>query len=85
MIKNRQNGSNLILTDYARICVPTGETHIWARPLERGVKVFTQWDTDKYMLGKPGDYLAVKCDDPHDVYVVERDIFARTYEEDDPG
>lgn len=84
VIKNRQNGSNLILTDYARICVPTGETHIWARPLERGVKVFTQWDTDKYMLGKPGDYLAVKCDDPHDVYVVERDIFARTYEEDGP-
>lgn len=83
VIKNRQNGSNLPLTDYAKVCVPTGEVHIWAKPLERGVKVFTEWDKEKYMLGRPGDYLAVKCDDLQDVYVVEKDIFAETYDEDD--
>ena len=33
------------------------------------------------MLGKEGDYLAVRCDDRHDIYVVERDIFFKTYEE----
>ena len=80
-IKDRQDGSTLILTDYAGVCVPTGKVRIYARELDRGVKVFTAWDKSKYMLGKPGDYLAVRCDDLHDVYVVERDIFDRSYDE----
>lgn len=81
VIKNRANGQNLLLTDYARQCIPTGNVRIYARPLERGVKVFTAWDKGKYMLGKPGDWLAVRSDDIHDVYVVERDIFAQSYNE----
>ena len=80
-IKNRENGETLPLTDFAKLCVPTGEVHIHARPLDRGVKIFTAWDKNKYMLGRPGDYLAVRCDDHHDIYVVEQDIFARSYDE----
>lgn len=80
-IKDRQDGSTLTLTDYAGVCVPTGKVRIYARELERGVKVFTAWDKGKYMLGKPGDYLAVRCEDLHDVYVVERDIFDKSYDE----
>ena len=81
MIKNRSDGKNLVLTDYAMMCVPTGEVKIYARPLTKGVKIFTAWDKEKYMLGRPGDYLAVRCNDLHDVYVVEKDIFAKTYDE----
>lgn len=81
VIKNRLNGQDMLLTDYARGCVPTGEVYIYARPLEKGVKVFTEWDKQKYMLGRPGDYLAVRCNDLHDIYVVEKDIFARSYDE----
>ena len=80
-IKNRDDGSTLLITDYARVCVPTGQVHIHAKELKRGVKVFTAWDKERYMLGKAGDYLAVRCEDRHDIYVVERDIFGRTYEE----
>ena len=71
----------MLLTDHARGCVPTGEVFIYAKPLEKGVKVFTAWDKQKYMLGRPGDYLAVRCNDLHDIYVVEKDIFARSYDE----
>lgn len=81
IIKNRADGKDLIITDYARVCVPTGEIKIYAKPLQKGVKVFTAWDREKYMLGRPGDYLAVRCDDLNDVYVVEQDIFSKTYEE----
>ncbi|MDE7253438.1 MAG: DHH family phosphoesterase [Acetatifactor sp.] len=81
VIKNRSNGESLTLTDYARKCVPTGKVQIYAKPLEKGVKVFPAWDKNKYMLGKPGDWLAVRSDDPHDVYVVEKDVFARSYDE----
>ena len=69
------------LIDHAKICIATGGTHIHAKKLTNRVKVFTAWDEEKYMLGKPGDYLAVRCDDKHDIYVVERDIFFKTYEE----
>lgn len=80
-IKNRRDGKNLVLTDFARVCVPTGEKHIYAKVLTKGVKVFAEWDKSKYMLGRPGDYLAVRQDDKHDIYVIEKDIFSKTYEE----
>ena len=80
-IKDRLDGSTLTLTDYAGVCVPTGNIRIYAKELSRGVKVFTAWDKEKYMLGRPGDYLAVRCEDLHDVYVVERDIFDKSYDE----
>lgn len=80
-IKVRSTGQTLPLVKYARLCIPSGTVKIYARQLERGVKVFTAWDKEKYMLGKPGDYLAVRCDDYHDVYVVEKVIFGRTYRE----
>ena len=59
----------------------SGGTRIKARELRGRVKVFTSWDKEKYMLGKPGDYLAVRSDDAHDIYVVERDIFFKSYDE----
>lgn len=80
-IRSRIDGSGKEITDYAGVCVPKGETHIHAEQLTGIVKVFTAWDREKYMLGRPGDFLAVRCDDQSDIYVVERDIFYKTYEE----
>lgn len=80
-IKVRSTGENLVLTDYAKSCVPSGTVKIYAKPLLRGVKVFTAWDKGKYMLGMPGDFLAVRNDDMHDVYVIEKKIFAKSYSE----
>ena len=80
-IKVKSTGVTLRLIDYAKVCVPSGSVKIFAKPLEKGVKVFTAWDKEKYMLGKPGDYLAVRTDDYHDVYVVEKEIFGKTYTE----
>lgn len=80
-VRSRLTGASKEITDFAKVCVPTGETHIHAKALTGMVKVFTAWDKEKYMLGKPGDFLAVRCDDRHDIYVVERDIFYKSYEE----
>lgn len=65
---------------YARSCVSTGEVAIFAKESDHRIKVFTTWDKDKYMRGKKGDFLACRKDDLHDVYVIERDIFYKTYE-----
>lgn len=80
-VRNRMDGSSKEIIQFAKVCMPTGETHIHAKMLTGMVKVFASWDREKYMLGKPGDFLAVRCDDRHDIYVVERDIFYKSYEE----
>lgn len=48
--------------------------------LDHRVKIFTEWDKDKYMLGREGDFLAVRKDDYHDIYIIEQSIFYKTYE-----
>lgn len=79
VMKNRLDGKKHSLIDYAGVCMPTGNVRIYARQIEKAVKVFTNWDLEKYMVGKPGDYLAVRTDDLQDVYIVDRDIFDKTY------
>lgn len=79
-LHNRRDGSVLHLSDYAKICIANGETHIHAKELTGRVKVFTAWDREKYTVGKPGDYLVVLCSDRNDIYVVERDVFDKTYD-----
>lgn len=80
-IRNRFDGNSKKIVPFAKICIPMGETHIYAKMLTEMVKVFPVWDRDKYMLGMPGDFLAVRCEDRHDIYIVERDIFYKSYEE----
>lgn len=84
-VHNRETGEVMQLADYAKVCIASGGTHIHAKELTERVKVFTAWDPEKYMLGDVGDYLAVRCDDLNDIYVVERDIFYKTYDSTDAG
>lgn len=80
VIKNRETGRNLTLADCCRMCVPNGEAVIYAKALEKGVKVFSAHDRSRYMLGEPGDFLAVSRDELSDVFVVEKRQFADMYE-----
>ncbi len=80
-IKDRLTGTTFSLLEHAHVCVPKGVVNILAKEVTTPVKVFTAWDPDKYMLGKPGDYLAARSDDLHDVYIIEHNIFHKTYSE----
>ncbi len=64
---------------YAKSCIALGGSGIYAKELDHRVKIFSTWDPDKYYLGVPGDYLAVRTDDHKDVYIIARNIFKRTY------
>ena len=79
VVIKRTDGKKITLTRHAKTCVPTGKVQIYAKKLEKDVKVFTAWDKDKYMVGRAGDYLAARTDDVQDVYVVEGRIFDRSY------
>lgn len=79
-IKNRKDNTACQITQFAGSCATTDRARIYAKPLEKTTKIFTAWDEEKYMLGKVGDYLAVRENDAHDIYAVEKNIFALTYE-----
>lgn len=79
-IKDVEESRSISLVPYAKACVPTGESYIYVKKLTNRIKVFTGWDKEKYMLGGEGDYLAVRKDDLHDIYVIEQSIFQKTYE-----
>lgn len=80
-VKSRLDGTIIPLDKYVHSCVPSGETKIYAKPLTKAIKVFTQWYQEKYMLGHIGDIIAARDDDIHDIYVIEKEIFKLTYEE----
>lgn len=76
-----ETGDRIELLPLAKSCIANGGTTIYARELTSRIKVFTSWDTEKYYLGKPGDFLATRKDDLHDIYVIAREIFFMTYGE----
>ena len=78
-VKNKITGEVIELITHSKSCVATGEVSILAKPLMRNTKVFTAWNPDGYMYGSAGDYLAVKAEDINDVYIIQKDIFVKTY------
>ena len=79
-VKDKKLGEAVSLEPFIRPCVPTGDSLIYAKKLDRRTKVFTAWNREGYMFGDAGDFLAVRDDDSRDVYVIEKNIFSRTYE-----
>ncbi len=69
---------------YIRSCMSRDTSCVHARQLERRMKLFTLWDSEKYITGMPGDWFAVRMDEadrtvPKDVYIVKEDIFKKLY------
>lgn len=79
-IRNKITGQNVNLRPYSKKCVLKDESYVYAKPLTDTVKLFTKWDRDTYVHGKPGDYLIVREDDPTDVLVITQDMFKILYE-----
>ena len=78
-VHNAVTGEVIDLLAHAKTCVTTGTVRIYAKKLDRVTKVFTTWDPDNYMYATPEDYLAIRVDDPNDVYIIDQDIFPRSY------
>ncbi len=78
-IRSYADGFVYDLSKYAKTCISLGKNHILARPVTEILKIFTLWDSEKYYLGMPGDYLACRKENPQDIYIVNKDIFHKTY------
>ena len=78
-VKEGVEGKSISIVPYAKTCITTGIVDIYAAPINHRTKIFTLWDNEKYVLGTPGDYMAVRKDDLHDVYIIQKDIFGDIY------
>ena len=80
-IKDSITGERKNVLEYAKSIIGTGKTRIYAKPLDTYIKLFTMWDEDKYYSGIPGDYIAVREDDPYDTYIINGRLFDQLYKE----
>ena len=80
-VKNKITGDSVELAAYIKPCVTKGEIYIHAMAAAKNTKIFTVWNTEGYMYGKLGDYIAVRADDHNDVYIIRKDIFIKSYEQ----
>ena len=78
-VKNADTGKFFPLIPMAKACESTNDLKIYAKKLNKTTKLFPYWDSDRYMLGQKGDYIAVSQDDPHDIFIIEKHLFSRTY------
>ena len=80
VIETVPEGEYISLDEVAHLCYPKKGNGIYAKQLEKRTKVFSSRDSQVYFLGRPGDYLAVRSDDLGDIYVIQKEVFAQTYE-----
>lgn len=71
-------GTRKCLTDHARTCIPRDHSYVHAYPLTRRTKVFLPW-SGSYLLGLPGDWLVSRAENPGDVYIIKKELFAKMY------
>ncbi len=79
-VERVDDGTYLAIDEQARLCYPKKGASILAKKLEKRTRVFSKNGSD-YFLGKEGDYLAIRKDDPEDVYIIQEQVFQKTYVE----
>lgn len=74
-----ENTSHSLLP-HIRECHCSDSARIYAKQLDYCAKVFTKWDYETYMLGKPKDYICYPDGDVTDIYIIQRGLFDILYE-----
>ena len=80
IIKNADTGKTYHIITEVKPYISNGEINIYAKKLTKTTKLFTTWDNEKYMLGLKGDYIAASIDDPNNIFIIEKNIFKKTYD-----
>ena len=78
-VKDGATNGFMDLLRHMQPCTSKRAMCVLVRQLSRGVKVFTPKAGDAYILGNPGNYLVVNCEDIHDISIVEQSVFHRLY------
>lgn len=79
-VERMDDHSYLPIDEIAKICYPKKGVGIFAIQLNKRTRVFGKTVAD-YFVADSGDYLAMRKDDLQDIYVIRKEVFARTYVE----
>lgn len=82
-IKTEEQKKAMMVTECAKVCLPKEDTFLYAKRLDKAVKVFTPHNQGKYVLGRPGDYLTAQRDNLREVEVIDQTTFEMGFEEVD--
>lgn len=74
-----ETGEYCAIDEFARICFPKPGNAILASALKKRTKIYRKDSTD-YFVGNPGDYMVIRTDDEKDIYIIQKEVFMRTYE-----
>ena len=78
IVKEEVEPQKLLLK--AKGCIAKAGIPILTKQLTKALKLYTMWDEENYMYGRPGDYVAMRQGNPTDVYIIMGRIFEKTYE-----
>lgn len=56
-------------------------SRVYAKEIDKPIKLFTKWDENNYETGKIGDFLVCSKEDTNDVYIIKKDKFMQLYKE----
>ncbi len=80
IIKDQNSGELISLMSHARVCVPIGKETIFAKQLDRNIKLFHQHDDGRqYSLGQKGDYLIEGADPVNRIHIMKKELFDFSY------
>ncbi|QFJ53804.1 DHH family phosphoesterase [Pseudobutyrivibrio xylanivorans] len=82
IIRTQKHGQTQSLLPFIKSCVYIGNGDIYAKEISRRTKVFTKWSPENYCLGRPGDYFVVSGQNLSNVYILDRELFNKTYEKE---
>lgn len=81
-VKDKNTGKSVELLQYAKACVTVGGTCIYAKKLQKSIKIFTTHESERYISGYAGDYAVVPVNNINDIKIIKKDNFDNLYEKD---
>ncbi|MDD6797303.1 MAG: DHH family phosphoesterase [Clostridia bacterium] len=81
-IRNLKDNHVYGLMPFAKQCVSVDEAKVYAKHLEKPTKVFSKWNYEKYMYGNSNYYICFTYGDDKDIYLVRKEVFEKTYAEE---
>ncbi len=74
-IRNRLTDEVICLENKVKKCILKEAHYIYAKQLDKDIKLFSLWNPEEYMYGNKGDYLVVNQNNLQDAYIVEAAFF----------
>lgn len=78
-IRIKKNDQFIHLKDYMKQCLVKGEAKIWAKSLDKSVKIFTKAQVDDYKIGEIGDYLVIGKENVDEIHIIKKEVFDTNY------